>query len=68
MSFGKIKEFKTYNLTLLKNMGRALTFLKNWNKANQSSRNSGQLTCCFVLPYCAYNFGQKICRPFHVLA
>ena len=29
MSFGKIKEFKTYNLTLLKNMGRALTFLKN---------------------------------------
>ena len=29
MSFGKIKEFETYNLTLVKNMGRALTFLKN---------------------------------------
>ena len=50
MFFGKIKQFKNFNLALLKNLGRAYTFLKNCKSSNQFSDITGRSTCSFVSP------------------
>ena len=50
MFFGKIKEFKTFNLALLKNLGRAFTSLKTEKKSNLFSGHYGpsNLQFCFT--------------------
>ena len=50
MFFGKIKEFKTFNLALLKNLGRAFTSLKTEKNQTCFRDITGRPTCSFVSP------------------
>ena len=56
MFFGKIKNFKTLSLKLIKNMGRGFTSLKVWNKIHHSSRNYG--TSNLLFRFTAFCIGQ----------
>ena len=58
MFFGKIKEFKTFNLALLKNLGRAFTSLKTEKNQTCFRDITGRPTCSFVSP----NFVQSFPR------